>query len=223
MCGVVGIVGLHAPVSAEVLARATLSLAHRGPDDGGTVVLRDRARGIEIGLGNRRLAILDLSPLGHQPMHDAAIGNWIVYNGEVYNFREVRAKLERAGFHFESHSDTEVILKAYAHWGESCLAEFRGIFAFAIWDEQRRRLFLARDPMGIKPLYYYQSDKYFLFSSEVRTLLGTGLVPRKIDPAGLLNYMTFGSLCDPNTLIENGSRGPMARRSRLNTGTFPAL
>jgi asparagine synthase (glutamine-hydrolysing) len=203
MCGVVGIVGLHAPVSAEVLARATLSLAHRGPDDGGTVVLRDRARGIEIGLGNRRLAILDLSPLGHQPMHDAAIGNWIVYNGEVYNFREVRAKLERAGFHFESHSDTEVILKAYAHWGESCLAEFRGIFAFAIWDEQRRRLFLARDPMGIKPLYYYQSDKYFLFSSEVRTLLGTGLVPRKIDPAGLLNYMTFGSLCDPNTLIEN--------------------
>jgi asparagine synthase (glutamine-hydrolysing) len=135
-------------------------------------------------------------------MSDPSTGSWIVYNGEVYNFREVRAKLEREGLHFSSGSDTEVILKAYSQWGERCLAEFRGMFAFAIWEAPRHRLFVARDPMGIKPLYYFQSDRYFIFSSEVRTLLGTGLVPRAIDPAGLVNYLTFGSLYDPNTLIE---------------------
>ncbi len=203
MCGIFGMIGRTAPVPAEVLERATQSLAHRGPDDSGTVILRDASREpIEIGLGNRRLAILDLSPQGHQPMNDPATGNWIVYNGEVYNFREVRAKLEREGLSFRSNSDTEVILKAYGQWGEKCLHEFRGMFAFAIWDAQRRRLFVARDPMGIKPLYFYHSDQYFIFSSEVRTLLGTGLVPRVIDCAGLINYLTFGSLYDPNTLVE---------------------
>jgi asparagine synthase (glutamine-hydrolysing) len=203
MCGIVGIIGFNARVPVEMLERATQSLTHRGPDDGGTIILRDSApESIEVGLGNRRLAILDLSPLGHQPMHDAATGNWIVYNGEVYNFREVRAKLERAGLCFNSLSDTEVILKAYAHWGEQCLREFRGMFAFAIWDARLHRLFVARDPMGIKPLYFYRSDRYFLFSSEVRTLLGTGLVPRRLDRAGLVSYLTFGSLCDPMTLVE---------------------
>ncbi|MGA7401457.1 MAG: asparagine synthase (glutamine-hydrolyzing) [Candidatus Sulfotelmatobacter sp.] len=203
MCGIVGIIARNARVDAEVLERATRSLTHRGPDDGGTIILHDSAsEDVEIGMGNRRLAILDLSPLGHQPMHDPATGNWMVYNGEVYNFREVRGKLERAGQDFRSHSDTEVILKAYAHWGEKCLDEFRGMFAFAIWDAQQHRLFAARDPMGIKPLYYYQSDHYFLFSSEVRALLGTGLVPRRIDPTGLVSYLTFGSLYDPNTLID---------------------
>jgi asparagine synthase (glutamine-hydrolysing) len=203
MCGIFGIIGRNARVPAEVLERATRSLAHRGPDDSGTIILRDSARNaVEISLGNRRLAILDLSPQGHQPMNDPATGHWIVYNGEVYNFREVRAKLEQAGLCFRSNSDTEVILKAYAHWGEKCLHEFRGMFAFAIWDAQRHRLFVARDPMGIKPLYFYHSDRYFIFSSEVRTLLGTGLVPRVIDCAGLVNYLAFGSVYDPNTLVE---------------------
>jgi asparagine synthase (glutamine-hydrolysing) len=206
MCGIFGIIASNARVPLDLLERATQSLAHRGPDDSGTVILHDNANGaVEIGLGNRRLAILDLSPLGHQPMNDPTTGNWIVYNGEVYNFREVRSKLERAGLQFNSGCDTEVILKAYAYWEESCLDEFRGMFAFAIWDEQRHRLFLARDPMGIKPLYYYASDRYFLFSSEVRTLLGTGLVPRRIDPAGLVSYLSFGSLYDPATLIEGVS------------------
>ncbi len=206
MCGIFGIVGRNAPVPADVLERATQSLAHRGPDDSGTVILHDCAKGaVEVGLGNRRLAILDLSPLGHQPMNDPETRNWIVYNGEVYNFREIRSKLERAGFHFSSLSDTEVILKAYAHWGEACLREFRGMFAFAIWDAHRHRLFVARDPMGIKPLYFHHSDRYFIFSSEVRTLLGTGMVPRRIDLAGIVSYLTFGSLYDPLTLIEGVS------------------
>jgi len=203
MCGIFGIVGQNARVAPEVLERATQSLAHRGPDDSGTVLLHESVPGsVEIGLGNRRLAILDLSPDGHQPMHDAETGNWIVYNGEIYNFRDVRGELEQAGAKFFSQSDTEVLLRAYARWGEDCLAKFRGMFAFAIWDARRHCLFLARDPMGIKPLYYAQSGSYFLFASEVRTLLGTGLVPRRLDHAGLVNYLTFGSAYDPLTLVE---------------------
>jgi asparagine synthase (glutamine-hydrolysing) len=209
MCGIFGIIAFNACVPLNVLERATQSLAHRGPDDHGTVILQDPASdAVEIGLGNRRLAILDLSPMGHQPMNDPVTGNWIVYNGEVYNFREVRAKLELEGLRFHSRSDTEVILKAYARWGENCVHEFRGMFAFAIWDAQHHRLFVARDPMGIKPLYYHQSDRYFLFSSEVRTLLETGLIPRDIDSAGLVNYLTFGSLYDPNTLVQGVSALP---------------
>jgi asparagine synthase (glutamine-hydrolysing) len=174
MCGIVGMVARDASVAPDVLERAAQSLAHRGPDDSGTVILRETTpEPLEIGLGNRRLAILDLSPLGHQPMQDPETGNWITFNGEIYNFREVRRTLEQGGVEFRSHSDTEVLLKAYGHWSERCLDELRGMFAFAIWDAKRHRLFLARDPMGIKPLYYASAGPFFLFASEVRTLLGT--------------------------------------------------
>ncbi len=203
MCGIFGIVSRNAGIPDGVLERGTQSLAHRGPDDSGTILLRDSVPdAVEIGLGNRRLAILDLSPLAHQPMHDAETGNWIVYNGEIYNFRDIRNELEQSGTSFVSHSDTEVVLKAYARWGERCLAKFRGMFAFALWDARRHRLFIARDPMGIKPLYYAQAGSFFVFASEVRTLLGTSLVPPRIDPAGLINYLTFGSAYDPLTIIE---------------------
>lgn len=203
MCGIFGIVAHNSRIPDSLLERGTRSLAHRGPDDHGTVLLHDSARGsVEIGLGNRRLAILDLSPLGHQPMQDPATGNWIIYNGETYNFREVRAELERLGANFVSHSDTEVLLKAYAQWGEQCLGKFRGMFALALWDAQRHRLFLARDPMGIKPLYYAQAGSRFVFASEVRSILGTGIVPARLDQAGLANYLTFGSAYDPLTPVE---------------------
>ena len=204
MCGIFGIVARNASIAPGLLERATLSLAHRGPDDSGTVILRDSGpEPVEIGLGSRRLAILDLSPLGHQPMQDA--GNWIVFNGEIYNFREVRKELEHDGARFCSHSDTEVLLKAYGRWGDDCLVKLRGMFAFAIWDARRHRLFAARDAMGIKPLYYYNSGTHLLFASEVRTLLGTGLVPHGLDRAGLLNYLEFGSAYDPFTLVEGVS------------------
>jgi len=206
MCGIVGIVARDSVVAPEILERATHSLAHRGPDDSGTVIIRESLpEPLEVGLGNRRLAILDLSMLGHQPMQDPRTGNWIVYNGEIYNFREIRGKLEAEGIRFESNSDTEVLLKSYGRWGEGCLEKLRGMFAFAVWDAQRHRLFLARDPMGIKPLYYYAAGQYFLFASELRTLLGTGLVPRRLDRAGLVNYLAFGSVYDPITLIEGVS------------------
>ncbi len=206
MCGIVGILARNAAVPQELLDKATRSLAHRGPDDHGTVLLQQaHPEPIALGLGNRRLSILDLSPLGHQPMHDEETGNWIVYNGEVYNFRELRSRLESQGARFRSNSDTEVILKAYGFFGDSFLKELRGMFAVAIWDARRRRLLLARDPMGIKPLYFYKSDGHFLFASELRTLLTTGLVPRKMDASAVWNYLRFGSVYEPDTLIEGVS------------------
>jgi asparagine synthase (glutamine-hydrolysing) len=203
VCGIVGILARGSAVPEPMLERATQSLAHRGPDDHGTVILRETVpEPIQLGLGNRRLAILDLSPLGQQPMQDPATGNWLVHNGEIYNFRDIRARLEQEGVQFVSQSDTEVILKAYARWGEDCVGEFRGMFAFALWDAQRHRLLIARDPMGIKPLYYWQGDRHFLFASELRTLLQTGLDPRTLSRSALLNYLAFGSVYEPDTLID---------------------
>lgn len=218
MCGIFGIVGRNAQIPSGVLERGTQSLAHRGPDDSGTILLRDS--GDEIGLGNRRLAILDLSPLGHQPMHDPESGNWIVYNGEIYNFRDVRTKLQTAGMTFVSNSDTEVLLKAYARWGRECLTKFRGMFAFALWDSRQHRLLLGRDPMGIKPLYYAQAGPHFLFASEVRTLLGTGLLRRSIDLAGLKNYLSFGSAYDPLTLLAGVQSLPAGHTLTWQGGTL---
>lgn len=221
MCGIFGIAAHNAPIPDSVLERGTLSLAHRGPDDSGTILLRESVGpAVEIGLGSRRLAILDLSPLAHQPMHDAETGNWIVYNGEIYNFHEIRAELERDGTSFISRSDTEVVLKAYARWGVECLTRFRGMFAFALWDATQRRLFTARDPMGIKPLYYAQSGSYFIFASEVRTLLKTGLLRPSIDRAGLVNYLTFGSAYDPLTLIESVRALPPGHTLTWQEGTL---
>jgi asparagine synthase (glutamine-hydrolysing) len=209
VCGIAGIVARRGTVAPDLLERMTHSLAHRGPDDSGTIIIREESpEPVEVGLGNRRLAILDLSPLGHQPMQDSETGNWIVYNGEIYNFREVRSKLEAEGVRFRSQSDTEVLLRAYGRWDEGCLAHLRGMFAFAIWDARRQRLFIARDPMGIKPLYYSTLGNNFLFASEVRTLLGTGMTPRKLDRRGLVNYLRFGSVYDPITLVEGISALP---------------
>jgi asparagine synthase (glutamine-hydrolysing) len=204
MCGIVGILARDgANVAPEVLQRATASLSHRGPDDSGTIILPGRVHGaVEVGLGHRRLAIIDLSSQGHQPMHDPATGNWIVFNGEIYNFQEIRKELEAEGVALTSRSDTEVLLKGYARWGKDCLRCLRGIFAFAIWDSVANRLFLARDPMGVKPLYYSSAGQYFVFASEVRTILSTDLVPRRLDPAAALQYLSFGSICEPNTAIQ---------------------
>jgi asparagine synthase (glutamine-hydrolysing) len=203
MCGIFGIVTRATPISPAILEDATRSLAHRGPDDSGTVLLNEnQPEPIQIGLGHRRLAILDLSPLGHQPMQDPVTGNWIVFNGEIYNFRELQKELETAGVTFKSQCDTEVILAAYRVWGESCLTLLGGMFAFALWDATKKRLLLARDPLGIKPLYFHQSKQTFVFASEVRTILQTGFVEKKADPAGVLSFLEFGSVYEPWTIVE---------------------
>jgi asparagine synthase (glutamine-hydrolysing) len=216
VCGIFGVVSRGPSLPADFLTKAACSLAHRGPDDSGTILLK--ADNQEIGFAHTRLSIIDLSPLGHQPMHDPATGNWIVFNGEIYNFRELRQELAAAGAEFRSHSDTEAILGAYRKWGEDCLTRLHGMFAFALWDASRKKLLLARDPMGIKPLYYHQSDRTFMFASEVRTLLQTGLVPRKTEPTGVLSYLTFGSVYEPWTIVSGVKAVPAAHVLTLESG-----
>ena len=203
MCGIFGALSRTGKLPDGILENAVRSLSHRGPDDSGTVIVETNPDGSrQLGLAHTRLSIIDLSPLGHQPMQDASTGNWIVFNGEIYNFRALRGELEAAGNNFKSHSDTEVILAAYRAWGSDSFVRLRGMFAFALWDASRQILYLVRDPMGIKPLYYYDDDRGFLFASEVRTLLKTGLVPRKIDPKGLFSFLAFGSVYEPHTIID---------------------
>src|ERR1700732_3937277 len=162
MCGIVGILAHKTQIPPGVLERATCSLAHRGPDDSGTVLLKDTQPGaVEIGLGHRRLAVLALSPLRHQPMHDPISGNWIVFNGEIYNFRELRKELEAVGVEFKSHSDTEVILSGYRVWGESCLTRLGGMFALALWDAARKGLVLGGAPVGSKAPVYHEVRQSF--------------------------------------------------------------
>jgi len=217
MCGIFGIVTDNGPLPEGSLQRAAQSLAHRGPDDSGTLTLH--GIGQTIGLAHARLSIIDLSPLGHQPMQDPLTGNWIVFNGEIYNFRDLRRELESKGDSFRSQSDTEVILAAYRNWGEECFSRLRGMFALALWDRAQEKLLLARDPMGIKPLYYWQSGKQFLFASEVRTLLQTGLMPRKMDGIGLLSYLAFGSVCEPWSIIEGVAPVPAGHVLTVQKGT----
>lgn len=176
--------------------------AHRGPDDQGAVVLQV-GHGI-VGLGNRRLAILDLSPLGHQPMHNPDTGDVLAYNGEIYNSPELRSELQRAGFRFRGRSDTEVLLRAYQHWGVDCLPRLRGMFAFAIWDARRSRLVIARDHLGIKPLYYsLQAGEWFVCASEVRAVMSSGLLPAKVSQRALAGYLAYGAVQEPLTLFDN--------------------
>lgn len=172
----------------------------RGPDDEGRARMATACGG-SWQMGARRLAILDLSSAGHQPMHDPQSGNWVVHNGEIFNYRELRDELATAGFGFHSDTDTEVILHGYRHWGTSCFEKFEGMFGCAIWDAANQQMVLARGPHGIKPLYYFAGADFFLFASELRALLATGLIPRQIDPAGLDSFLKFGAVQEPVTMI----------------------
>ncbi len=182
MCGIAGYLGAPPP---DLLPRMLKALAHRGPDDEGLHV----ADGV--GLGMTRLAIIDLET-GRQPMATADGACAIVFNGEIYNYRQLRAELEAAGRTFRTRSDTEVILQAYEAHGEDCLERLRGMFAFALWDARRRRLLLARDRLGKKPLYYWRGDGLFLFASEIKALLCHRPVPRALDWQALHHYLAFG-------------------------------
>ena len=154
------------------------AMTHRGPDDAGEWWSADG----RVGLAQRRLAIIDLSPAGHQPMHDAAGTLSIVFNGEVYNFADLRDELIAKGHDFRSHSDTEVILAAYREWGTECLARFNGMFAFALFDARQQTVFLARDRAGEKPLFYHQAGGVLRFASELKALLADPALTRRIDP-----------------------------------------
>jgi asparagine synthase (glutamine-hydrolysing) len=198
MCGLFGALSFDASaISADHAARMSAQVAKRGPDDKGEFFAGP------VMLGHRRLAIIDLSASGHQPMHDVSKRYTIVFNGTIYNYPELREVLKGKGYQFNSHSDTEVIINAYACWGDACVERLHGMFAFAIWDNARQNLFLARDRMGIKPLYYAQSKSGFYFASNPQALLATGLFSTDIDPVGLHHQLSLHAVIPaPRTLIQ---------------------
>jgi asparagine synthase (glutamine-hydrolysing) len=201
MCGIAGILTAQDDLEMQaVLLRLRSAMHHRGPDAEGCEQIL-LPGGYQLGLAHTRLAILDLSPAGHQPMNDPESGSWIVYNGEVYNHQAIRRQLPDCSF--RSTSDTETILKAWVRHGERALSSLRGMFAFALYDGRRRQFWLVRDRLGIKPLYVCQSDgDTWVFASELRALLASGLVSRQLNAAAVDSYLAFGAVSAPWTLLE---------------------
>jgi asparagine synthase (glutamine-hydrolysing) len=197
MCGIAGIaqLGTGEPVDRTLLERMTKRLAHRGPDDDG--ILLDGP----VGLGHRRLAIVDLSPSGHQPMANEDDTIWIVFNGEIYNHQALRRELEARGHWYRGRSDTETILHLYEERGDACVADLEGEFAFALWDGARRRVLLARDRLGVKPLYYAERGGALIFASEIKAILEHPGISRSVDLEALYHYLTFFTTPAPSTLF----------------------
>ncbi len=196
MCGILGIKATQAPVKRDRLSTMRDVMSYRGPDSNG-LWFDDKEK---IGLAHLRLSIFDPTPAGHQPREEAVHNCVISYNGEVYNYLEIRAELEQKGYAFETGSDTEVVLKAYIEYGVNCLDHFNGMFAIAIWDGNKKELFLARDRLGIKPLYYYQNEDEFIFASETKAILkGLDKKP-ELNVQLIDSYMSFGYIPGENTL-----------------------
>ena len=196
MCGICGAVGFEQPL--DIVRQMTQAMVHRGPDSDGFLERSQAA------LGMRRLKIIDLAT-GDQPIFNEDRQVAIVFNGEIYNFAELCRHLQAGGHRFTTRSDTEAIIHAYEEWGPDCVSHLRGMFAFAIYDEReagRPRLFIARDRLGIKPLYVWQTASQLMFASEVRALMASGQVPRRLSAAGLYTYLAFGSVQEPLTLVE---------------------
>lgn len=207
MCGIVGVYNYGnpgRPIQADTIVRMRDTMEHRGPDDAGIYVSPDG----KLGLGHRRLSILDLTALGHQPMASPDGRYWIVFNGEIYNFRELRGELEPKGYTFRSTSDTEVLLALFAEYGPKMLHRLRGMFALAIWDTRDERLWLARDRIGIKPLYYTAQQGRFLFASEIKAILAfPGILPA-VNLTGLHHFLSFLTTPAPLTLFEGIQKLP---------------
>ncbi len=213
MCGISGIFYFHTgiKINEEVLRKMTKVISHRGPDDEGYFVSGP------IALGMRRLSIIDLSS-GQQPIHNEDQSIWIVFNGEIYNFPELRRQLERKGHHFYTRSDTEVIIHAYEEWGDDCALHLNGIFGFAIWDKRQQRLFLARDHYGVKPLYYYDDGKRLLFASEIKAILVDRNIPREVDREALDLFLTFRFVPSPLTMFRGIYKLPSGHRLIVENG-----
>lgn len=230
MCGIVGVIGDLTGLDTRAALRA---MTHRGPDDEGEFTA-SLGEGGGVWLGHRRLSILDLSPLGHQPMTRGDGRYVVVFNGEVYNFEEVRAALEARGEVFTSTGDTEVILAAWAAWGERCVDRLKGMFAIALWDGHERRLHLLRDRLGEKPLYLVEGRGRVAFASEVRALLDLGAAERELDDDGLDATLVYGSVYDPYTIVHGvrcveagehvvaGPEGVIRRRRYWSVAELPA-
>lgn len=205
MCGICGFVGLN---DRQYIDRTTLSamnniMKHRGPDDEGVYLgMRIDEDKFCVGLGHRRLSIIDLSVNGRQPMSNEDGSVWIVYNGEVYNFIEIREDLIKKGHQFKSHTDSEVIIHLYEEKGRECVNYLRGMFAFAIWDEKKKTLFAARDRLGIKPFYYYFDNEKLIFASEAKSILRSGKINAQVNKSVIDAYLTFGYVPAPQTMFD---------------------
>jgi asparagine synthase (glutamine-hydrolysing) len=227
MCGIWGYVASENPVDASRAWDGLCALTDRGPDDWGmyfggvgkVTCEDDLPSGQQsIAIGNRRLSILDISAAGNQPMRTDD-GQWIVYNGEVYNYRELRDELRGLGYTFESDTDTEVVLKAYQEFGPDCVDRFRGMFAFAIYDEERGTVFAARDRFGIKPFYYVDGDDSFAFASEVTSLLSGGVVDPELNHRAVDGFLTFGYVPCPETILDGVRALPPGSTLRYDEAT----
>jgi asparagine synthase (glutamine-hydrolysing) len=218
VCGICGTAFANRTSDAETQVRAmAAALQHRGPDENGFLVNDPRAPGLALGM--RRLSIIDL-PGGHQPAWNEAKDVAVIFNGEIYNYRQLRERLTSLGHRFATQSDTEILVHGWEEWGEDCLSELRGMFAFALLDLRKRYamsplLFLARDPLGIKPLYYTQTADGFVFASEVRALLAGGATEKRISQDALTSYLLFGSVSEPVTLLEGVFSLPPGHRMLL--------
>ncbi|MCC6477233.1 asparagine synthase (glutamine-hydrolyzing) [bacterium] len=197
MCGICGIVNPRG-VDSSLLEKMTEIMFHRGPDAGGNWISESR----QVGLGNRRLAIIDLDPRSNMPLRFPERGLTITYNGEIYNYRDTRAELEAKGHRFETNSDTEVILHAYDEWDFDAIHKLRGMFAFALWDEPRKRLWVARDRLGIKPVIYYLKDGVFAFASEIQQFSESGAFKLSDDLTALYDSLTYGYIPSPKTAFK---------------------
>ena len=198
MCGIAGIFNLDgSPISKNILKNMTDAIAHRGPDGEGHYTDN------YIGLGHRRLAIIDLSSAGHQPMVSSDEQRVLSYNGEIYNYKEIRKELKSLGYQFHSNTDSEVVLNSWIEWGEECVAKFNGMFAFAIWEKNNQTLYLVRDRYGIKPLYYAKWGNVFVFASEQKAILKHPIAKKEIDNQALLEYLTFQNIFTDRTLFKN--------------------
>ena len=216
MCGIVGIASVGPIASRDELRRATLSLAHRGPDDAGEWWSADG----RVGLGHRRLSVIDLSAGAHQPMIDSENSLSVVFNGELYNYRELRRELVADGRRFRTESDTEVLLAAYNKWGAACLSHLVGMFAFGLFDGLRQQLFMARDRAGEKPLFYtLEDDRTLRFASELRALIINPVLPRRIDLVGLDCYLAMGYVPGERCILHGTSKLPPAHALRFELGT----
>ncbi len=202
MCGIAGFCDFNRRLDKEILTSMTDALEHRGPDCSGYLLMKDTC-GAHIGLGHRRLSILDLSPKAAQPMVDEAQRYTIVFNGEIYNFSDIRDSLEKKGFSFRSRSDTEVVLKSFVCWGVSAVDRFVGMFSFVIHDKQTNKIHLFRDRAGVKPLYYYYHDGLFMFSSEIKSFHKVPWFKKNIDKTSLSLYFRFGYVPTPRTIFHN--------------------
>ena len=219
MCGIFGGLSFtNQVIERDVVERMSQQVARRGPDD------RGEFYDGPVVLGHRRLSIIDLSANGHQPMTNLQGDLTIVFNGTIYNYPELRDELIVKGYRFKSHGDTEVILNAYAHWGEACVERLHGMFAFAIWNRHTQKLFLARDRMGIKPLYYLKTDTHFYFASNIQALLQTGICDTRIDAISLHHLYTLHAVVPaPGTLFKGARKCPPAHFMHLNAATGEML